>query len=187
MADNPLPRYFFGVPPREYDPNYMRELVRSFALFQEQLTNPGKIVANELNLKPEGGGLRQFANNVEAYAAGLQPGDMWMLSTGEVRITIDPNVTVPVNIEYYRSGTGQVGQVVTFDASAEVEQPVFFTGEGQVGAATVSIAVDVSVTSIAATATSSVGAVSFNVGGSTLTGTNLSATSGVGGVTVVIA
>ena len=42
-----------------------------------------------LNLKPEGGGIRQFANNVEAYAAGLKPGDMWMLSTGEVRIVID--------------------------------------------------------------------------------------------------
>ena len=184
MADNPLPRYFFGVPPREYDPNYMRELVRSFALFQEQLTNPGKVTANELNLLPEGGGIRQFANNVEAYAAGLQPGDMWMLSTGEVRITIDPNVTVPVSIEFFNSGTGQVGQVVTFDASAEVEQPVFFTGEGQVGE--VNQASIYSITGTAATATSSVGAVSFNVGGSTLTGTNLSATSGVGGVTVVI-
>ena len=184
MADNPLPRYFFGVPPKEYDPNYMRELVRSFALFQEQLTNPGKVTANELNLLPEGGGIRQFANNVEAYAAGLQPGDMWMLSTGEVRITIDPNVTVPVSIEFFNSATGQVGQVVTFDASAEVEQPVFFTGEGQVSG--VNIESTYTIAGTTATATSSVGAVSFNVGGSTLTGTNLSATSGVGGVTVVI-
>ena len=100
------------------------KIVRAFSLFQEQLSNPGKVTANELNLKPEGGGIRQFANNAEAYAAGLQPGDFWMLSTGEVRIVIDPNVTVQVNIEYYRSGTGQVGQVVTFDASAEVEQMV---------------------------------------------------------------
>jgi len=161
MADNPLPRYFFGVPPREYDPNYMRELVRSFALFQEQLTNPGKVTANELNLLPEGGGIRQFANNVEAYAAGLQPGDMWMLSTGEVRVTIDPNVTVPVSIEFFNSATGQVGQVVTFDASAEVEQPVFFTGEGQVGNVSTDSAYS-------------------------LTGTAASATSGVGGVTVSI-
>ena len=161
MADNPLPRYFFGVPPREYDPNYMRELVRSFALFQEQLTNPGKVTANELNLLPEGGGIRQFANNVEAYAAGLQPGDMWMLSTGEVRITIDPNVTVPVSIEFFNSATGQVGQVVTFDAFAEVEQPVFFTGQGQVGNVSTDSAYS-------------------------LTGTAASATSGVGGVTVSI-
>lgn len=161
MADNPLPRYFFGVPPREYDPNYMREVVRAFSLFQEQLSNPGKVTANELNLKPEGGGIRQFANNVEAYAAGLQPGDMWMLSTGEVRITIDPNVTVPVSIEFFNSATGQVGQVIADDASAEVEQPVFFTGQGQVGNVSTDSAYS-------------------------LTGTAASATSGVGGVTVSI-
>ena len=161
MADNPLPRYFFGVPPREYDPNYMREVVRAFSLFQEQLSNPGKVTANELNLKPEGGGIRQFANNVEAYAAGLQPGDMWMLSTGEVRITIDPNVTVPVSIEFFNSATGQVGQVITFDASAEVEQTVFFTGQGQVGNVSTDSAYS-------------------------LTGTAASATSGVAGVTVSI-
>ena len=137
MADNPLPRYFFGVPPREYDPNYMRELVRSFSLFQEQLTNPGKVTANELNLLPEGGGIRQFSNNAEAYAAGLQPGDFWMLSTGEVRITIDPNVKVPVNMEFFRAGVGEVGDVITFDSTAEIEKPIFFSGKGQVGVVTI--------------------------------------------------
>ena len=185
MADNPLPRYFFAVPPKEYDQNYMREVVRAFSLFQEQLTNPGKVTANELNLKPEGGGLRQFSNNVEAYNAGLQPGDMWMLSTGEVRIVIDPNVEVPVNIEYYRSATAEVGQVITFDASAEIEQPIFFTGEGQVGA--VNQASEYTITGTAATATSAFGSVTTSAASSySLTGTNLSATSGVGGVTVSI-
>lgn len=183
MADNPLPRYFFGVPPREYDPNYMREVVRAFSLFQEQLSNPGKVTANELNLKPEGGGIRQFANNVEAYAAGLQPGDMWMLSTGEVRITIDPNVTVPVSIEFFNSATGQVGQVIADDASAEIEQPVFFTGQGQIGDVSVDSAY--SITGTAATATSAVGSVS-TASAYSLTGTAASATSGVGGVTVSI-
>ena len=139
MADNPRPRYFFGVPPREYDPNYMREIVRAFSLFQEQLTNPGKVTANELNLLPEGGGIRQFSNNAEAYAAGLQPGDFWMLSTGEVRITIDPNVNVPVNMEFFRSGVGEVGDLTTFDSTAEIEKPMFFSGEGQVGAVTVTV------------------------------------------------
>jgi len=184
MADNPLPRYFFGVPPREYDPNYMREVVRAFSLFQEQLSNPGKVTANELNLKPEGGGIRQFANNVEAYAAGLKPGDMWMLSTGEVRITIDPNVAVPVNIEYYRSGTGQVGQVVTFDASAEIgETPIHFMAVSGVGS--VNVASIYSITGTAATATSAVGSVT-TASAYSLTGTAASATSGVGGVTVSI-
>ena len=106
-----------------------------------------------------------------------------MLSTGEVRITIDPNVTVQVNIEYYRSGTGQVGQVVTFDASAEVEQPVFFTGQGQVSGVNIESTYTISGTT--ATATSSVGSVT-TASAYSLTGTAASATSGVGGVTVSI-
>ena len=51
MADSPVPRHLFGVPPREYDANYMREIVRAFSLFQEQLSNPGKVTANELKSK----------------------------------------------------------------------------------------------------------------------------------------
>tara|TARA_R100000030_G_scaffold41686_2_gene31299 strand:+ start:1593 stop:2144 length:552 start_codon:yes stop_codon:yes gene_type:complete len=183
MADNPLPRYFFAVPPKEYDQNYMREVVRAFSLFQEQLTNPGKVTANELNLKPEGGGIKQFANNVEAYNAGLQPGDMWMLSTGEVRIVIDPNIDVPVSIEYFRSGTGQVGQVITFDASAEIDDVIHFMADGQVGSAN-AVAV-YSITGTAAAATSGVGAVTTAFAYS-FTGTAASATSGVGTVTIVI-
>ena len=183
MADNPLPRYFFAVPPKEYDQNYMREVVRAFSLFQEQLTNPGKVTANELNLKPEGGGIKQFANNVEAYNAGLQPDDMWMLSTGEVRIVIDPNIDVPVSIEYFRSGTGQVGQVITFDASAEIDDVIHFMADGQVGSAN-AVAV-YSITGTAAAATSGVGAVTTAFAYS-FTGTAASATSGVGTVTIVI-
>ena len=179
MADNPLPRYFFGVPPREYDPNYMRELVRSFSLFQEQLTNPGKVTANELNLLPEGGGIRQFSNNAEAYAAGLQPGDFWMLSTGEVRITIDPNVNVPVNMEFFRSGVGEVGDVITFDSTAEIDKPIFFSGKGQVGAVTIFHPI----TSVGMTA--SLGSVLVPGVVSTISPTSVSATGGTPEVFII--
>ena len=179
MADNPLPRYFFGVPPREYDPNYMRELVRAFSLFQEQLTNPGKVTANELNLLPEGGGIRQFSNNAEAYAAGLQPGDFWMLSTGEVRITIDPNVKVPVNMEFFRAGVGEVGDVITFDSTAEIEKPIFFSGKGQVGAVTIFHPI----TSVGMTA--SLGSVLVPGVVSTISPTSVSATGGTPEVFII--
>ena len=179
MADNPLPRYFFGVPPREYDPNYMRELVRAFSLFQEQLTNPGKVTANELNLLPEGGGIRQFSNNAEAYAAGLQPGDFWMLSTGEVRITIDPNVNVPVNMEFFRSGVGEVGDVITFDSTAEIDKPIFFSGKGQVGAVTIFHPI----TSVGMTA--SLGSVLVPGVVSTISPTSVSATGGTPEVFII--
>ena len=120
MSD-PTPRYYFPTAPGEYDQSFMNEIVRAFSLFQEQLKNPGKVTAHSLNLKPsDTEGIQQYSNNREAYDAGLLPGDIWMLSTGEIRIVVSPNVDVPVSIEYYRSAEGQVGQVITFDASAEI-------------------------------------------------------------------
>ena len=138
MADSPIPRYLFGIPPKEYDPEYFREVLRTFSLFQTQLANPGKVTANELNLKPaNAGGIRQFASNVEAYNAGLQPGDVWMLSTGEIRVVVSPDVDVPVSLEVHRQAVGQVGDPTTFDASAEIgETPIHFMAEGQVGQVT---------------------------------------------------
>jgi len=135
MADSPTPRYLFGIPPKDYDPEYFREVLRTFSLFQTQLANPGKVTANELNLKPaNAGGIRQFANNVEAYTAGLQPGDVWMLSTGEIRVVVSPDVDVPVSLEVHRQAVGQVGNPTTFDASAEIgETPIHFMAAGQVG------------------------------------------------------
>lgn len=138
MADSPIPRYLFGIPPKDYDPEYFREVLRTFSLFQTQLANPGKVTANELNLKPaNAGGIRQFASNVEAYNAGLQPGDVWMLSTGEIRVVVSPDVDVPVSLEVHRQAVGQVGDPTTFDASAEIgETPIHFMAEGQVGQVT---------------------------------------------------
>lgn len=163
MADNPLPRYFFGVPPEQYDPDYMRELVRVFSLFQEQLTNPGKVTASELNLRPDGAGIRQFSDNRAAYDAGLLPGDVWTLSTGEIRIVVDPNVVVPAYVEYYRQATGEVGQLITFDASAEILEgmPLFFSPEGKVGDVTIDAVSTYPPTGLAATG--AVGSVILNI------------------------
>lgn len=120
MSD-PTTRFYFPTAPQEYNQEFMNELVRSFSLFQEQLKNPGKITASSLNLNPNGtDGIRQYANNREAYDDGLLPGDIWMLSTGEIRVVINPNIDVPVSIPYYRSGTGEVGSVTAPDATAEI-------------------------------------------------------------------
>ena len=161
MADSPVPRYLFGIPPKEYDPEYFREVLRTFSLFQTQLANPGKVTANELNLKPaNAGGIRQFASNVEAYNAGLQPGDVWMLSTGEIRVVVSPDVDVPVSLEVHRQAVGQVGDPTTFDASAEIgETPIHFMAEGQVGQVTTEHAYNF--TGVAAS--SSVGSVTISI------------------------
>ena len=147
MADNPLPRYFFGVPPREYDPNYMRELVRAFSLFQEQLTNPGKVTANELNLLPEGGGIRQFSNNAEAYAAGeLKHGPLAIVDENMPVVAVAPNNVVleklKSNLEEVKARGGklyifadkkagfksdEISQVFEIDAPLNPVAPILFT------------------------------------------------------------
>lgn len=136
MSD-PTTRFYFPTAPQEYTPEFMNELVRSFSLFQEQLKNPGKITAHSINLKPHGTeGIRQYSNNREAYDDGLLPGDIWMLSTGEIRVVINPNIDVPVSIPYYSSGTGQVGSVTAPDGTAEIGA-IINPMELQVGAAKV--------------------------------------------------
>ena len=182
MTDSPVPRYLFGIPPKDYDPEYFREVLRTFSLFQTQLANPGKVTANELNLKPaNANGIRQFANNRDAYDAGLQPGDVWMLSTGEIRVVISPDVDVPVSLEVHRQAVGQVGDPVTFDASAEIgETPIHFMAEGQVG----QVATEHTYAFNGLAVSGNVGSVSFNVGGSTLTG--LASSTSVGSVTISI-
>ena len=120
MSD-PTTRFYFPTAPQEYNQEFMNELVRSFSLFQEQLKNPGKLTAHSLNLKPHGTeGIKQYSNNREAYDDGLLPGDIWMLSTGEIRVVIDPNIDVPVSIPYYNSGKGEVGSVTAPDGTAEI-------------------------------------------------------------------
>jgi len=151
MSDS-LPRNFFPVPPKEYDPEYFRELVRSFSLFQQMATNPTKLTAEGLNLKPDvNSGIRQYNNNSDAIAAGHIPGDLWMLSTGEIRIVIDPDVVVPVSLEYFKQASGKIGDLVTFDASAEVGQEItFFMASGEIGNVSIDAISDLPATGLGA-------------------------------------
>ena len=54
MANNPLPKPYFPVPPTQYDPAYFREVTKIFSVFLQQASNPGKVTADGLNLKPLG-------------------------------------------------------------------------------------------------------------------------------------
>ena len=142
MSD-PTTRFYFPTAPQEYNQEFMNELVRSFSLFQEQLKNPGKLTAHSLNLKPHGTeGIKQYSNNREAYDDGLLPGDIWMLSTGEIRVVIDPNIDVPVSIPYYSSGKGEVGSVTAPDGTAEIGD-IINPMELQVGSITLAYGFDV--------------------------------------------
>lgn len=53
MASN-VPVPYFPTPPGEYNRNYMDQLVRAFAVFAQQVNNPGPIRATTLTLNPSG-------------------------------------------------------------------------------------------------------------------------------------
>lgn len=49
---NPVP--YFPTPPVEYDRAYMAQVIRAFAVFAQQVTNPGPIRGTTLTLNPSG-------------------------------------------------------------------------------------------------------------------------------------
>lgn len=81
---SPVPRPYFPVPPREYNQQYLAEVVRSFSIFLDTITNPGKIVGSQLNLLPDQ--LPVYADNSAAKAGGLSDGDVYRTSTGDLKI-----------------------------------------------------------------------------------------------------
>jgi len=61
-----LTKPFFAKPPDEYDPKYMSDLVLSFALYLEQMQNPGEGRHTALTL-----------TNLQTDDQGLPPGELF--------------------------------------------------------------------------------------------------------------
>ena len=81
-SNSPAP--FFPTPPTEYNRQYMAQLVRAFAVFVQQVNNPGDAIFTTLKLTA----LPTFANNAAAITGGLIAGDVYKTSTGELRIVV---------------------------------------------------------------------------------------------------
>jgi len=89
-----LVRPFFAVPPEKYDRQYMAEIVRSFAVYLEQMQNPG-----------EGRNTRLVLTNLQTDDVGLETGALFQQG-GFVKITLIDSPHVRGS-----SGTGAVGTV----------------------------------------------------------------------------
>jgi len=89
-----LVRAFFALPPAQYDRQYMAELVRSFAVYLEQMQNPG-----------EGRNTRLVLTNLQTDDVGLETGALFQQG-GFVKITLIDSPHVRGS-----SGTGAVGTV----------------------------------------------------------------------------
>jgi hypothetical protein len=78
----PIP--YFPTPPVVYDRTYMSQVTRAFAIFAQQVSNPGPVRATTLTLT----NLPVYANNAAAVTGGLIVGDVYRTSTGELRIVV---------------------------------------------------------------------------------------------------
>jgi len=81
-SSSPAP--FFPTPPEEYNRQYMAQLVRSFAVFVQQINNPGDAISTTIRLTA----LPTYVDNAAAVAGGLIAGDVYKTSTGELRIVV---------------------------------------------------------------------------------------------------
>ena len=89
-----LVRPYFAVPPEQYDRQYMAEIVRSFAVYLEQMQNPG-----------EGRNTKLVLTNLQTDDVGLETGALFQQG-GFVKITLLDSPHVRGS-----SGTGAVGTV----------------------------------------------------------------------------
>jgi hypothetical protein len=62
----------------------MAQVVRAFAVFVQQVNNPGDAIFTTLRLTA----LPVYANNSAAVSGGLIVGDVYKTSTGELRIVV---------------------------------------------------------------------------------------------------
>ena len=85
---------FFPIAPAQYDPQYLAEVVRSFAIYLEQMQNPG-----------EGRNTFMVLTNLQTDDSGLETGALFQ-QAGFVKITL-------INTPHVRgsAGTGEIGTV----------------------------------------------------------------------------
>tara|TARA_R110002124_G_scaffold104920_1_gene255367 strand:- start:164 stop:415 length:252 start_codon:yes stop_codon:yes gene_type:complete len=82
VTEVPIP--FFGDAPVEYDQSYFAQLTRNFALYTQQMSNPGPIRGTTIVMT----NLPVFANNTAAVSGGLAVNSVYKTSGGELRIVV---------------------------------------------------------------------------------------------------
>ena len=95
MASRNVPGPIFPVPPRDYDQRYMSELTRVFALFQQQLQNPG-----------EGRNTFTVFTALQSNDQGLEPGAVFRDGNYFLKVAVGNRANVGG-----LSATGGVGQI----------------------------------------------------------------------------
>lgn len=107
MSSQSTPIPYFPIPPREYDVRYFTEIIRSFTVFAQQVTNPGPGRFTELTLTESG-------TNVDRGQLS------WNVNEDALDVTMGNGVVQQVGYEtymYVKNDTGSTipnGTVVGF-------------------------------------------------------------------------
>ena len=91
---------FFPVPPKQYDQQYMSEIMRSFATYLTQIQNPGDGRNTELTL-----------TNLQTDDQGLEVGALFQYGNGSGTMGYIKIVTADMPHLRGNEATGSVGSV----------------------------------------------------------------------------
>lgn len=94
MASRNIPLPYFPTPPREYNPQVFADFLRAFALYMQQVQNPGEARATFM-----------VFTALQQNDYGLEPGAVFQVD-GALRVSV-PNKPYPAGVQ----ATGGVGQI----------------------------------------------------------------------------
>jgi hypothetical protein len=96
-SQNPVP--YFPTPPNEYNKSYMAQVIRAFAVFAQQVNNPGPIRGTTLTLNPSG----------EKIDAGEFS---WNVNDATADLTMEYGVTQQIGMETYARVSNTTGTTI---------------------------------------------------------------------------
>lgn len=99
MSVGNVPVPYFPAPPADYNRQYMAQVVRAFAVFAQQVNNPGPLLATTLTLNPSG----------EKIEAGELS---WNTAEETVDITMGDGVVQQVGFETYMRVKNSTGSTI---------------------------------------------------------------------------
>lgn len=131
MASN-VPVPYFPTPTAEYNRNYMDQLIRAFAVFAQQVNNPGPIRATTLTLNPTGAnidsGQLSYSNDEDTFELTHLHGVVQQIGFDTfMRCKNDTGATIPKGSVVGFAGVNSEIKVSKYIADGTVRE-LYFVG-----------------------------------------------------------
>ena len=132
MSVGNVPVPYFPAPPGAYNREYMAQLIRAFAVFAQQVNNPGPVFATTLTLNPSGEKIEagELSWNTTEETVDLTMGDGVVQQIGfetYMRVKNDTGATIPVGSVVGFAGVSGEILISKFIASSSSNE-LYFVG-----------------------------------------------------------